>query len=287
MASSSQHFDPLDPSFGIDLAKYPNSKSANWNHRIEEDGWVLAHNSIRGELEDLKFALGCVIARRKASGPKEWEVAAVQKYWRHHAKHVRSHHGNEDRFFAPLFGERFRFPEQMEIDHQQLVKEMRNVAIKVEELEVGNLKKLKEFYHSVCQYEEIMVPHLEGEERLILPLMMAYFTQEEIADVVGTIINNPEAPREEWGAIIHYASPEYMRNKYMPQEGIPSFAWYLKFLHDHNFYENEVFILIETLVSGAAPGDGYGQYRTRSLAKICLVAATLGIALAVALRYKR
>lgn len=71
-------FDPLDkkyqkcPAFSAD-------KAGLWLFPVEQDGWTLAHNGIRMEIEQMLDALK---ACSKRGAIQQWEVACVQAFWK-------------------------------------------------------------------------------------------------------------------------------------------------------------------------------------------------------------
>ncbi|KAJ1471999.1 hypothetical protein T484DRAFT_1842028 [Baffinella frigidus] len=90
-----------DPSFKPD-------KAALWNTHKSRDGWVLAHNSVRFELGEMKRVLAALANTTLA----EWQVAAVKAWWAGHATHVHEHHANEDNIFTPFLRTRIAYPRQ-------------------------------------------------------------------------------------------------------------------------------------------------------------------------------
>ena len=206
----------------------------------------LAHNALRGEMTAFRQALQAA----KARGPlKQWEVTALQVAADAHLEHIHAHHQNEDHLFGPEFEKRFQFQTKVEEDHKiQLAK-----IVKLEKL----VKELKEggtvdsILTTWIDYEDYMLPHLIMEEEQGLPLMRAYFTPKEIAPIIAEIIKN--SPKHELGALVHWSTPEFFRNEYMPQEGIPSFVWYVDFQWKYSAYL-EVFVKnVEAVKSGIEP----------------------------------
>jgi hypothetical protein len=100
-------------------------------------------------------------------------------------------------------------------------------------------------------YEDNMKPHLLFEEEQGLPLMRAYFTPKEIEPIIQEIVKN--GPRHEIGAICYWSGPDYFRNEFMPQEGIPSFVWFIDFQFKYNAYK-EVFVKnVDAVKEGIEP----------------------------------
>jgi hypothetical protein len=73
---------------------------------FEEDGWVLVHNAIRGEIQLIADALQAVEQRQKPVKP--WEIRGIRQAIAHHSSFVQAHHARSrnDTFVE----ERFQYP---------------------------------------------------------------------------------------------------------------------------------------------------------------------------------
>jgi hypothetical protein len=100
-------------------------------------------------------------------------------------------------------------------------------------------------------YEDNMLPHLIMEEEQGLPLMRAYFTLEEIKPIVQEIVKH--SPKHELGALVYWCGPDYFRNEFMPQEGIPSFVWYVDFQFKYSAYQQVFVKNVEAVKAGIEP----------------------------------
>jgi len=117
--------------------------------------------------------------------------------------------------------------------------------------DTGCVQKLAENWDV---YKTMLYPHLLEEERTVLPLMMAYFTQKETSKLVTDILSSPKAPPEEMGAFIHYMGADKFYKKFMAQEGIPFFVWWVGgFGKKLAYYEAEVKSQLDALVAGTPP----------------------------------
>ena len=101
--------DPLDLKWQADTTYAPD-KEITWTHPAETDGWMHAHNAIRGELADIKMAL--TKCEERGDLP-EWAVVAIQQVWKNHSEHVHAHHKNEDELFVPFLDTRIKLPEKV------------------------------------------------------------------------------------------------------------------------------------------------------------------------------
>jgi len=73
-------------------SKYKPDKTETWAYACEEDGWMHAHNALRGELRTFKEACQAVHDRKKSL--TKWQVQAIQKAFVGHYQHVEGHHSN-------------------------------------------------------------------------------------------------------------------------------------------------------------------------------------------------
>jgi hypothetical protein len=103
-------FDPTDPKYQVSEAFKPD-KASTWAIPEEDDGWVLAHNAIRGEMSMVREALEAV--QKRGQGLEEWEVAIITKSIEATFEHVHAHHKNEDDLFVPVLRKRFHYPDKV------------------------------------------------------------------------------------------------------------------------------------------------------------------------------
>lgn len=131
-------FDPKAPEWAVDPAKFPADKEEKWGYPPEKDGWILSHNSLRGELDDFQAALSATLARLNGTAPSEWEVAAIKKWYKAHADHMHSHHENEDALMVPYLRERVKIPQKVEKDHEVLIAHMAKIEKIIAGLSTGD-----------------------------------------------------------------------------------------------------------------------------------------------------
>jgi len=173
-----QLVDVADLQFQADLA-HPPDKNDLYKSPTSADGWVQAHNSIRGELSQMRLLI--VHLGERALEP--WEIAAMRAWWAAHKVHVHEHHHNEDGIVTPWLSKRVLLPERLTSDHG-LISAHEGV---VDALFASsfNAKQLEGVW---AQYENIMLPHLIEEEQMALPLVRAYFTPAEYKAITNKII---------------------------------------------------------------------------------------------------
>jgi hypothetical protein len=137
----------------------------------------------------------------------------------------------------------------VEEEHKDFVAKLEKLEPLIKELKEGGT--VDTLLATWIDYEDNMKPHLVYEEEQGLPLMRAYFTPKEIEPIVQKIVM--AGPKHEMGAICYWIGPEYMRNEFMPQEGIPFFVWYIDFQFKLNAYK-EVFVKnVDAVKEGIEP----------------------------------
>lgn len=237
--------DVTDPKWQLSDDFKPDKESL-WKYPAEKDGWVLAHNMIRKEVNDLIAGMETVHSKFSNSTP-EWAVNSIKALWTHHYDVLIDHHRNEEEIMNPFIKTRVNFPDKFEADHEVLMKKMNDVNDGVQKLTAGD--SLDNLINLMKVYKTTMFPHLEEEELVGLPLLRAYFTPVEVKEKVAEIIKTT-GPGE-LGSMIDSMGIEYFRSVFMPQEGIPFFVWFLKFRSDHNHFIANVKCHFDSLKTGA------------------------------------
>lgn len=234
--------DIQDKQWQADMQFAPD-KESSWSYPKEKDGWMLAHNAIRGEVTDVKLALAKAAERGSF---QKWEIAALRTAWAEHFAHISAHHSNEEQEFSPFLATRIRLPENLERDHDDLI---RQITL-IDGLFTGLSGSAAELHSAWLTYEEMLLPHLTEEEVGPLPLMRAYFRPDEIAPVVKKIVG--KGPPSEMGSFIHYAGEEAFFD-FMKQEGIPGFVWYLEFKGKRDNFQRSFVENLKAVVAGTPP----------------------------------
>ena len=240
-----ERVDVEDKKWQADPDRGP-TKGSLWNHSENEDGWMHAHNCIRGEIRDIVEAFRS-IENKFPGGLPSWAVFAIQKIWYEHKMHVLSHHENEDAKITPLLQNRIKLPEKLESDHKIVIDRISQVTDAIESLKEG--ASVRAVQNLLSIYEETMLPHLEEEELVALPLMFAYFEPEEISAVVMKF----SSTNAEVGSFVYYQTPEKFRNNFMKQEGIPGFIWHLHFKPKYNYFLEHMKKPLDALKAGVEP----------------------------------
>jgi hypothetical protein len=252
----SEHLSMIDTS-DIKFQRKEDSKPDKehlWKEQpIEEDGWVHAHNALRGELEDMKESM-LLFSRNYPDGAPSWTIELIKSVWKEHQTHVISHHTNEDDIMTPFMKERIVLPDKLEEDHKCIVDRMKSVSTCIESLKEGD--SIDEVMNALFAYEAVLLPHLLEEEHVALPLCRAYFTPKEVRAKVMKMSKG--GPAVEMGSFIYYMTEDGFRKKFMKQEGIPSFVWWLVMKPKYRYFMKHVKEPLDALRNGTEPDIGIG-----------------------------
>jgi hypothetical protein len=211
-----------------DLTKYQVSstykpdKAGLWPSNVHE-GWVYAHNAIRGEFELFNKAFQTIVNRDDTIQP--WEANIIKSAFEIHYAHIESHHTVEDDLIVPEFNKRFKVGKKVSDDHKVLVEKLLKAQSVVNNLKEGD--SIKPLMNVFKEYQDVVYPHLQEEEDTLITLYHAYFTPKEMKDLTDKIIKFNTYVEN--GSFVYYAGDDFIRQKFMPQEGIPFFAWYIAF----------------------------------------------------------
>jgi len=166
-----------------------------------------------------------------------------------HLLHTKAHYESFTNRMAPELKKRVKYPDHLDEEHETLKEKLHEVEKLVKGLsEGGEVNPLIKMWG---EYEEVMLPHLEKEDEEGVSLMRAYFTKKDIEVVTQRII--ALSPPNEMGSIIYYIGVDKFRNQVMPQEGIPSFSYFVDFVHKFRTFVKEFRKPVDALTSGEEP----------------------------------
>ena len=241
-------FDAQDPKWSVSN-KFKPDKAESWKHTPASDGWTLAHNSLRGEMNDISAAMHALNDKYPEKLPG-WAVLALVKIWMMHQKHMLSHHENEEVIVAPFMGKRCRAPAEIMGDqHSSLVNKLNTVTSAMDKLPTD--VKLSHIIALVEDYQTDVLHHFEIEERISLLLLRAYFTPKEVKPMSMKISTSTN--KVEGGSFVHYMSEDKFRNVFMKQEQIPGFVWTLVFGPKYRWFLRNMAQPLEAMKEGLEP----------------------------------
>jgi len=134
-------------------------------------------------------------------------------------------------------------------------------------------------------YEATMLPHLQEEEDVALPLLRAYFTPQEFMVIVQKLVAN--GPKIEMGSFIHSIGVDEFPNGFMKQEGIPFFVWYVDFKAKYNHFL-EIFVKnIDALKEGVEPEGKTKAGLLRTSVDVLVVASVVAVAVTLFTKFRK
>jgi hypothetical protein len=241
--------DVRDPQWQVSQSHAPDN-GGTWSFPPERDGWVLAHNALRGEVEEFEDALVRLVALDLPL--PAWAAESAREWWRYHHHHIHSHHTNEDELLNAFLRTRFHYPPKMEADHTVIVGMLNELDALIGHLREGSPPAdLRAVHAQWLTYKTTLFPHLIEEERVGLPLLRAYFAPDEIAPVIQKIVKRSTA--EEMGSFIRFQGKKQFREQFMVDNKIPGFVWHVQFNGQLKAYTNNVGRHIDALRRGVPP----------------------------------
>jgi hemerythrin-like domain-containing protein len=256
-------FDATDLRYQVS-DKFKPDKESTWTFPMNNDGWMHAHDSIRGEMKDIQQML---IAIKERKVPlKDWEVKALTCVFSAHFIHIHAHHSNEEIFVMPELQKRIKIPDKLEDDHVELMKKINELESIMNSIKVNDFLDDSMLVQKFSEYHSTMLLHLKEEEFVCLPLMRAYFTHKEMTQVIQKFM--PKSPKVETGSFVYYyigqtkndVGPYGIRNDFCPQEGIPSFVWYIDFQPKYKYFVKEFINNVHALQTGIEPKQSTPWY---------------------------
>lgn len=233
----------------------------DWGYPATSDGWYRIHNGIRAELVKLKVCL-----EKVASAPlQEWQVACLQAYWAGHTKSVGIHHEHEDKLFMPMLEERVTLPSKLEADHAVLMQMLNEVGTQMNDLKAGGYVTAVRTAHA--DYKAVMEAHLKEEEAICVPLMRAYLEPGNVGKKVAVIMKALDPMV--MGMFVHHQGSKAGFKKFMAQQGIPSFVWYLDFKSKRVLYRKEMETQVQAILQGKPAEKAYTSKAALPLAINC------------------
>ena len=228
-------------------------KEALWKYPAISDGWFRIHNTIRAEIGKFHAMLGRV---SQETVIEDWQIDALKTYWRGHFELVHTHHGHEENLFNPMLKERVDLPAKLEKDHEQILKLMHKVDDEVAKLSSGASlvsRTLQPVLKAFDEYTPEMKKHLTEEENICVPLMRAYLEPKMVGDQVAQIMK--QMKKTEMGSFVHHQGSQVEFQKFMAQEGIPFFVWYLEFKKCRTMYREKMETLVQRVLTGVQPAS--------------------------------
>jgi hemerythrin-like domain-containing protein len=180
-------FDPTDPKYQLTPEFLPD-KESTWSYPKEDDGWVISHNALEGEIGMFLEALANIDSKGDGYPLLEWEVKSLKTAFAAHFENVHWHHSDEDDNVVPFMKTRVKYPEKLETDHPTIEAQIDKIKGMIEGIKTGDT--IGDLFVEWKKHQDLIVPHMHEENEVALPLMRAYFTAEDLKPVVEYIVKN-------------------------------------------------------------------------------------------------
>ncbi|GBG28022.1 Hypothetical Protein FCC1311_042452 [Hondaea fermentalgiana] len=164
---------------------------------VKYDGWVVSHNAIRLDLDDLVRIVEETIPAHIAAGKMQpWMGDNLMEWYEHICNIIHEHHDHEEEIFFPAMNERVTVPEKLTADHKTLMslmgrtkEEIKALSAAIKENRPGEeLEPLRATLSATARaFNAEMRAHLQEEEEIGLPLFRANFTKKEASALEAKI----------------------------------------------------------------------------------------------------
>lgn len=167
--------------------------TAEWKVPTSQDGWVLSHDALRLDMDDMSRLLEALYQQAESGrAVEQWQVDAAAEAWRYHAHMLTVHHESEEELYFPLMRTRFDVPAKQSADHEAIcglieecgahfaaLAKAPDAATQAQEL--AATKAAFGRFHHLC------AEHYLEEEQVTLPLIRKYFAPEEVTPTAKKI----------------------------------------------------------------------------------------------------
>lgn len=229
---------------------HPPDKTSLWTYGIDMDGWTLAHDALRGEVHDFSQVLEALLAQSDPISNRQ--VCAMNRWWRGHLIHMRSHHENEDHVVKAFVRRRFGYPHFMEVDHALIECHLNSISRLIKMLSgrtrtsTDRLQILARLKAALRRYQDDLLPHLKGEEDVVIRLTRAFFTPNEVQRLTNRLA--VIGPRLETGAIVHYVGKDKLKQAMRLQKApLQRVAWALILCPRYRYYQKHMLASLDVL----------------------------------------
>ena len=234
---------------------FPPDKTSLWaDRKKEDDHWVISHNSLRGELDELTT---CLTALGDTKPLEAWQLTALKHVWMYHYEHIQKHHESEEVVLQPFVGTRVKYPESISNGHKELELKLNIlhnlVTQELPEKAEGGIQPLADLF---APYKMFLEEHLKEEEEVALPLIRAFFTPDEFKET-GKAMGQAGGHA---GSFVYYVGADKFKNETMAKLGIPFFVWYVAFKGALKEYEESVIKNVTALQEGKPPEAAKGGW---------------------------
>ena len=226
-------YSGADPAYGGDQSKRPSKKVStadpfediepgepflDWKHPLNLHPWYYAHQAIRADFEDNIAVLDKMIAaieigtycRYKYSCFTLIPITHLKIRWMTHnyikftalqIEFMHHHHELEDKVVFPLMATKMAIDPNVSKDHEDVALRCNSIDKKTKALlsSPNLLDSYNEIRAEMVALRDVLEPHLQEEELVLLPALLRKFTHEEI-----TVVERPATRGLPWALLPHF-----------------------------------------------------------------------------------
>lgn len=169
-----------------------------------------------------------------------------QEWWVGHYEHVAHHHKTEDEVLHPMVRTRVAVMAEFETSHEELNNLLVVVDKAIRNRNFQTAAELAPVWHG---YRTALYPHLVEEEHIMVPLIRAYFTPEEVNQRTTEMLRT--MPKVALGSILHHlAGGKEGVMTFMARTGYRWHEWYTEVHAIRTHYREHMESKLESLLHG-------------------------------------
>lgn len=253
-------FNPLDTKYQKDK-RYPPNKLKEWEEQspahVKDSNCAFFNNAHRREIEDMKEALRRVAER---GGPlQDWAVRSITRWWSCHYEWTVSRVQSTRAVFIPEFEKRFFYPMVLKETQDEYIRHLHDINDVVNALKAGDaIWRVYDLIYAWAAYEEAVNVALDLTEPMAIMLQHAYFSQQELANMIkGDYIK--KLSKFGVGSFIYHMGKEKAKKK-NAENKFSNVKWRFDFAQCYNVYANTVVVHVQALNLGVPPMVEQGNH---------------------------
>mmetsp|Transcript_780 Transcript_780/g.1040 ORF Transcript_780/g.1040 Transcript_780/m.1040 type:complete len:227 (+) Transcript_780:1-681(+) len=189
-----------------------------------------------------------LMAIRKRGDMADWEMLSINEWFHAHKEFITQLDVlNLERLY-PFYETRFVYPKVLKDGHKEIRKKLDQISFFLASWQAGD--KIDALVDVWTRYFTKVDSFFELFNRIHFPLVHAYFSRAEIAELVSSLVSDGVPGT---GPIVYYKGKEKFRKDFMRKLQLNDVHWHLSFGGDYISYVERIVVHINALKSGAAP----------------------------------
>lgn len=242
------------------------ARNKDWPFSADEDGWVMAHNTIRKDMKDFEQALATVVqGMKQGAALEDWQASHIAKYFAVMYGFIHHHHEIEEEIVFPCMKKKCELGERLSSDHKTLIELLDRCkdivsGLKASQKTGSELKAVESLQAAFAVMQPRMCEHFKEEEEMGLPLLRMHFTAKEFVPIENRIKKGLKP--SDLAHVLNPISSKEGKKEAMTHLGVPSLIQSLIMLPACKTYEKQVQRLVKELQQGkqAAPSNAMGCF---------------------------